>query len=468
MHNKAVNTLRSKAPLITAERLGSEAFRQDYGIRYAYVAGAMVKGIASEALVIRMGRAGLLAFFGTGGLSLAAIAEAIQVIQSALCNGEAYGMNLLCNLAKPERELETVDLFLRYGIRNIEASAFMQITPALVKFRLTGLHQDVSGKPAARHRLMAKISRPEIAEQFLRPAPEEIVRLLLAQGELTEEEAALSQSVPLASDLCVEADSGGHTDMGNASVLLPAIMRLRDHLQQHYQYRQPVRVGAGGGIGTPESAASAFVLGADFILTGSINQCTVEAGTSDTVKDMLQDINVQDTDYAPAGDMFELGAKIQVLRKGVFFPARANKLYELWRNHDALGAIDEATRKQIQNKFLGRSFDEVYRETRDYYLTELASEIDRAERNPKAKMALIFRWYFIHSMRLAAAGDMSQRVNFQIHCGPALGAFNQWVKDSPLQNWRQRHVDQLAEKLMNETAEFLQYRLLKVIGNQSL
>lgn len=53
-------------------------------------------------------------------------------------------------------------------------------------------------------------------------------------------------------------------------------------------------------------------------MTGSINQCTVEAGTSDDVKDLLQQLNIQDTDYAPAGDMFEMGAKIQVMKKGVF------------------------------------------------------------------------------------------------------------------------------------------------------
>ena len=72
------------------------------------------------------------------------------------------------------------------------------------------------------------------------------------------------------------------------------------------------------GIGTPEAAAAAFLLGAEFIGTGSINQCTVEAGTSDSVKDLLQEANVQDTSYAPAGDMFEAGARVQVLKKACF------------------------------------------------------------------------------------------------------------------------------------------------------
>lgn len=90
---------------------------------------------------------------------------------------------------------------------------------------------------------------------------------------------------------------------------------------------QKIRVGAAGGIGTPEAAAAAFILGADFIVTGSINQCTVEAGTSEIVKDLLQEINVQDTEYAPAGDMFELGAKVQVLKKGLFLrPGPTNSM----------------------------------------------------------------------------------------------------------------------------------------------
>ena len=415
-------------PKITPERLGSEEFKHDYGLRYAYASGAMYKGIASKDIVVRMGRAGFLSFYGTGGVRLPDIEQNIRAIQQALNHGEPYGMNLLCNPMRPQTEMETVDLFLRYGIRNVEASAYMQITPALVKFRLSGLDRDARGTLTIANRVLAKVSRPEVAQQFLSPAPERIVKYLLDQHEITAEQAAWSQAVPLADDLCVEADSGGHTDMGVAAVLIPTIIRLRDRLQQQYQYARRVRVGAAGGIGTPEAAACAFLLGADFVLTGSINQCTVEAGMSDVVKDMLQDINVQDTDYAPAGDMFEIGAKIQVMKRGVFFPARANKLYNLWREHDSLASIDAQTAKHIQEKYFRRSFEEVYADTRNHYLTIMPGEIDKAERNPKHKMALVFRSYFIHTMKLALAGNVDRRVDFQVHCGPSLGAFNQWVK----------------------------------------
>jgi trans-AT polyketide synthase/acyltransferase/oxidoreductase domain-containing protein len=185
----------------------------------------------------------------------------------------------------------------------------------------------------------------------------------------------------------------------------------------------------------------------------------VEAGTSDTVKDMLQEINIQDTAYAPAGDMFELGAKVQVMKKGVFFPARANKLYDLWRNYGSLEHIDASIRKEIQDKYFKRSFDEVYRETKGYYMQEFPAEIDKAERSPKAMMALIFRWYFVHTMRLALEGSKDQRVDYQVHTGPALGAFNQWVQGTSLQDWQNRHVDVIGEHLMQASADYMNRRL---------
>jgi len=443
---------------ITAESLGSEAFKQEYHLKYAYITGAMVKGISSKELVVKMGKAGLMGFFGTGGLKLPKIEESIQFIQRELKDGQAYGMNLLHNPGKPSLEDDTVDLYLKYGIKNIEAAAFMQITLALVRYRLKGLKRDAAGKIATNHKIMAKISRPEIAQVFLSPAPERLVKKLLESNQISGEEAELAKEMPMADDLCVEADSGGHTDMGIMSVLLPTIIRQRDELMNQYQYAKRVGVGAAGGIGTPEAAATAFILGADFILTGSINQCTVEAGTSDAAKDILQQLNVQDTDYAPAGDMFELGAKVQVVRKGVFFPARANKLYDLYRNYNSLDEIDDKTKKQIQDKYFHRRFEDVYAETKAYYEKAMPEEIEKAERNPKHKMALIFKWYFVHTMRLAMRGSTEQKVDYQIHSGPAMGAFNQWVKGTALENWRNRHVDDIADKLMLGTAELLTQR----------
>lgn len=151
----------------------------------------------------------------------------------------------------------------------------MQITPALVKYRLRGLKSGQSGTVSAANRIMAKISRSEVAEQFLNPAPEQIVRILLDRGEVTREQANLSKKIAMADGLMVEADSGGHTDGGVAYALMPAMIRLRNRKMKEYRYSRQVFIGSAGGIGTPEAAAAAFMLGADYILTGSINQCTI-------------------------------------------------------------------------------------------------------------------------------------------------------------------------------------------------
>ena len=447
------------SPKILPEALGNREFRKDYRIKYAYLAGAMYKGIASKELVVAMGRAGLMGYLGTGGLDLQEIEASIRYIQAHLPNGEPYGMNLLSDPAGTEYDAMIVGLYLTHAIRFIEAAGYIQISPSLIRYRLTGARRTPEGQVHVPNNVLAKVSRPEVAEAFMRPPAAQIVARLLRQGLIGPDEAALAPFIPVSSDICVEADSGGHTDQGVAYALMPAMLALRNTVAREQEYATPIRVGAAGGIGTPEAAAAAFVLGADFVLTGSINQCTVEAGTSDAAKDLLQEMNVQDTTYAPAGDMFELGAKVQVLRKGLLFPARANRLYELYLRHNSLDELDRPTRMRIQETYFRRSFEDVWTETCGYYEGINRSVLDGARADPKKKMALIFRWYFVHSNRLALSGNSERRADYQIQCGPALGAFNQWVKGTALENWRQRHAPDIGERIMRATAELLGDRL---------
>src|SRR5688572_31074432 len=39
-------------------------------------------------------------------------------------------------------------------------------------------------------------------------------------------------------------------------------------------------------------------------------------------------------------DMFEIGARVQVLKKGLLFAARANRLHDLYTRHESLDEID--------------------------------------------------------------------------------------------------------------------------------
>jgi trans-AT polyketide synthase/acyltransferase/oxidoreductase domain-containing protein len=46
-----------------------------------------------------------------------------------------------------------------------------------------------------------------------------------------------------------------------------------------------------------------------------------------------------------------------------------------------------------------------------------------------------------------------------------LGAFNQWVKGTELEDWHNRHVAEIGEKLMQETAALLNRRFAALSGN---
>ena len=432
---------------------GNETLCSAYGLKHPYVTGSMYRGIASKELVERIALAGMLGFVGTGGMPLSEVGVSIDYLQRRLPAGTPFGFNLLHSHGDPRREDELVDLLLSRGVNVIEASAFIDVSPALVRFRLNGAHRGADGRVITPHRVMAKLSRPEVAAAFMSPPPESIVSQLKDAAVITAEEASLARDVRMADDVTAEADSGGHTDAAVALTLIPTIARLRDRMQEESPQLPRVRVGGAGGIGTPESAAAAYLLGAEYIVTGSINQCTVESGASDVVKDLLQDINVQDTDYAPAGDMFELGSRVQVLRRGVFFPARANKLYSLYRQFDSWEAIDVDTRHQLEQRYFRRSFDSIWDEVKSRVSTNCGeAPTDRQ------KMLAVFKWYLAHSTQLALAGDKTQVVDFQVHCGPALGAFNQWVKGTEFENWRNRRVDDIGIRLMTEMGRLLDSR----------
>lgn len=464
--SSAVSAPSIPAPVTTHEsvvfgvgNLGSRAFCEAFALRHPYVTGAMYKGIASADLVIRMAGAGMLSFLGAGGLSLEMVESEIQRIRAAVPKDAPFGVNFISHLQRPHLEEALTDCLLRNAVKIIEASAFMEVTPALVRYRAKGLSQTGRGVQVA-NRIIAKVSRPDVAAQFFAPASERLLEKMLLAGQITTDEAELLRQVPMADAVTAESDSGGHTDQGMPFTLIPSILKVRDAAERRFPNFGPLFVGAGGGIGTPEAAAASFVLGADYLVTGSINQCSIEAGTSDAVKDMLADMNVYDTAYAPSGAMFELGSKVQVLKKGLFFPSRAEKLVNLYHQHESLEAIDTKLAQQIQGRYFKRSFADILVELLGCASDE---EKERIQRMGKYRMAQTFRCYFNDATRWALSGNMDHKVDFQIHCGPAQGAFNQWVAGSDLQPWRQRHVDVMAQRLLDETASLLSRRVTSML-----
>merc|ERR1719456_1264843 len=121
-----------------------------------------------------------------------------------------------------------------------------------------------------------------------------------------------------------------------------------------------VRVGAGGGIGCPEAMAAVFAMGADFVVTGTINQMCRQSGTCDIVRKALSEATYSDVVMAPAADMFEAGVDLQVLKKGTMFPARAKKLYELFVQYPSLDALPAEQKQRLEKQLFRKTLEQVW------------------------------------------------------------------------------------------------------------
>lgn len=156
-------------PPLYPEWLGGRTFCEAHGVRFPYVAGEMANGIATTGMVAAMARAEMIGFFGAGGLPLPEVERAVHSLAQELGSRTNWGVNLIHSPAEPELEWRVAELLLRCGVPRISVSAFMELTPAVVLCSAQGLRRGADGGVVRRTRLLAKLSRPEVAERFLSP-----------------------------------------------------------------------------------------------------------------------------------------------------------------------------------------------------------------------------------------------------------------------------------------------------------
>jgi trans-AT polyketide synthase, acyltransferase and oxidoreductase domains len=451
------------APPCLPENLGDSSFCRDLGIRFPYLGGSMAKGISSAAIAEELGRAGMLGFFGAAGLPISQVEAAADRLAASL-GDIPYGFNLIHSPHEPDLEAAIAELYIKKGVRVVEASAFLDLTLPLVRYRVHGISRASDGSVVTPNRIIAKVSREELAAKFFAPPPERFLRELAADGSITAEQAELAALIPLAQNVTAEADSGGHTDNRPAIALFPTIASLAAKLQRQYRYDRKLRVGLAGGISTPASAAAAFAMGAAYLMTGSVNQACVESGTSEEVRALLAETRQADVIMAPAADMFEMGVTVQVLKRGTMFPMRAAKLYEIYRAHRSMDDIPVVEREKLEKTLFQAPLEEIWRDTRAYFLVRDPSQVERAERDPKHRMALVFRWYLGQAAHWAKDGAQARRMDYQVWCGPAMGAFNEWASGSFLELPQNRRVVTVALNILHGAAQLNRANFLRSQG----
>jgi trans-AT polyketide synthase, acyltransferase and oxidoreductase domains len=452
-------------PPIYPEWLGDRSFNEIHGTRFPYVTGDMANGIATTRLVIEMAKAGCLGFFGAGGLALDRVSRAVDELLGTLgTSGAPFGCNLIHSPHEPALEAAVADLYIRRGVRKVSAAAFMSLTPSIVRYAYSGIHLDADGTVQRPNAVFAKISRPEVARHFMNPAPTAMLDRLVADGLLGADEARLAADLPVAEDYTVESDSGGHTDNRPLGPLFSAIQAARDEIVRNRRYTRPIRLGAAGGIGTPQAVAAAFALGASYVLTGSINQACIESGLSDEGKRMLALADIADVTMAPAADMFELGVELQVLKRGTMFAPRAKKLGEMFRTYSSLDEIPTNEQRELETRILGMSIADCWASTREFWNGRDPSQVAKAEADPRHKMALVFRTYLGLSSRWSIDGVPERQMDYQIWCGPAMGAFNAWTAGSFLADPSNRSAAQVARNLLEGAAVLTRAHQLRTYG----
>jgi trans-AT polyketide synthase/acyltransferase/oxidoreductase domain-containing protein len=174
--------LLATLPAIYPEWLGDRSFCEAHGVRFPYIAGEMANGIATTRMCIAMAGAGMLGFFGAGGLGYPRVEEAVDELVAKLGTAAPWGVNLIHSPNEAALEDRVADLLIRKNVPIISASAFMGLTPAVVRCAVAGLHLDADGRIARKRRVFAKISRREVATRFMSPAPQDMLNVLLARS----------------------------------------------------------------------------------------------------------------------------------------------------------------------------------------------------------------------------------------------------------------------------------------------
>jgi len=143
---------------------------------------------------------------------------------------------------------------------------------------------------------------------------------------------------------------------------------------------------------------------------------------------------------------------------------RAEKLYEYYSEYDGIDDIPADERAKLEKQVFKRPLEDIWADTVAYFEERDPGQIARAQDNPKRKMALIFRWYLGLSSRWSNIGEKGRELDYQIWCGPSMGAFNAWVKGTVLEAPENRRIAEISAHMMLGTAYQYRVQVLKMAG----
>ena len=110
--------------------------------------------------------------------------------------------------------------------------------------------------------------------------------------------------------------------------------------------------------------------------------------------------------------------------------------------------------------------EDIWGDTRAYFQKRDLKQVERAERDPKHRMALVFRWYLGQAAHWAKDGNPGRKMDYQVWAGPAMGAFNEWAAGSFLATAGERRVVTVARNILYGAAVLSRAAMLRSQGVQ--
>jgi trans-AT polyketide synthase/acyltransferase/oxidoreductase domain-containing protein len=429
--------------------LGARAFCKAWNVKRAWLAGGLENGVSGADMVRVLGTSGSCGFLGLPGMSEQGAIDLIELASQA-CTGLPWGVSL-GQMTQPSHWLSRIiRCCLDKQVAYIELRDVLCLSADLVELRYAGTAPD--GTPA--RRMLIKVSSAELARLMLSPPPRSIVQQLLQAGRLTAEEAKWAVRLPIATDLAIDTDFSQSHAFGSAALLLPSVRCLADQAATSLALKSAVAVGVACGAGSPETAATAFMLGANFVMTGYANQSTIQAATSALSKEMLCQAGYDDITPALAADTFELELRSPVLRKSIFFAARGEKLLRLYQQYPSILSLPVHELEQLEQRYFHAPIANILAHALGRWPGAEGSR-NSDETDQRHQLASVFRWYLHQGAEWALQGDAAHVLDFRIPCGPEMGAFNTWMHRHEKPRWQDRDVGEINLMLHDDTLEFL-------------
>lgn len=439
-------SIRLKLPAASGRDLGNPEFRKRFAVDWAMTAAPMERGLTRVEFSAALARSGFLAVHAIDFHDEAQIREELDALRAG-AQGRSFAVGMRYHPHHEGEDERRFDLLREMDVDTAYVAGYVRATRAMLAYRYASLKEKVEGEGLRPRKLVVRVSHVELARHFAQPAPSDLLDELRTRELLSEEERALAEGLPMADAIVVEGDllrSGTRRDLGT---LLPAVATvLRDG------DASSVLLGAAGDLASPEALEGAFAMGADFVVVGDPFQLTLEAGGAPDRKALLARLQTADVTTVPSYEYLEADWRVHVARFGSPFAARATRLERILRDHDEGRPLDEKDRSFLERQLFGGPLDDCFERARPFFEERWPELLRRADDDGKLRLPLLARKYLWDSQSWGNEGNPEHKLDWQLRCGPGMGAFNLWRADSPLAELEKLDAATLARSLMNGAA----------------